>query len=957
MLNKSTLNLCCFLIALQAVIIPRLLQGQVSTDVTYDGYLKKSRSFAVLDENMFGDKVSLQDGAMSFVQDDIVLTTNSELRVMLGRKTFTGKPAATPQFQVFGDWDLNVPYMMATYDTRDGWNANFLAGGNTGRCRSGAIAPKERQGPWPYYYTQPIYAHMYWNGVQINIPGVGQEQMLKLNPGQVLPADGKTYYATTKSAWKVGCLDAVQNDTGEGFTVKTNDGITYYFDWMAKRKNYDLTDGAAGVEGSNYSWHLLAPLTDVYLYASKAVDRFGNTVTYTYDAANPQRIKAIQSSDGVRLDVQYNSDGLIAMVTSGNRTWSYTYQGRQLKSLALPDNSKWTFSGNFDLLSLGPGTSKFWSDGCGQNAGDFNAYGPVNPSLLATVNITHPSGARGEFTLRPLYHGTNNTPGGCGLFGSAQTILWYGTYGVPSASGVESIYSKKISGPGMADRTWNYAYAPSWTFDTQCNNGCASTSKTTVTTADGVVRRYTYGNDYKSNLGQLLAETVEKNGIVLRNTTHTYLTSATGQPFPDNSGDIAKANGVADLYGNPFKFKNRPGKTTSITQEGSTFTTNVTSFDQFVRPTSKQISNSLGYSKTDATEYFDDTARWVLGQVKRSINANTNMIPSETLYNAQSLPWKLYAFGKLQSTVSYNADGTLANVTDGRGNVIALSDWKRGIPGTIQFPRSAESPTGDTQKARVDDNGWILDVTNELGAKTCYDYDAMGRIKSIIYPSEATLGVCDSSRWSPASFSFQQINVDEHGLPPGHWRASHYEGNRHINSYYDAMWRPVLEETLDYADIAGTLSQVVKKYDNSGHLIFQSYPTRNVGNFADITQGARAFYDGLDRAMKTEQDSELGVLSATIEYLSGLRTRVTNAREQVFTTSFMAFDQPDYELAISSIQPEGKVIQIDRHPQFGWPLRLIQRSADYSVQQVRSYVYDGAAQNHRARNRRDGDGL
>lgn len=44
------------------------------------------------------------------------------------------------------------------------------------------------------------------------------------------------------------------------------------------------------------------------------------------------------------------------------------------------------------------------------------------------------------------------------------------------------------------------------------------------------------------------------------------------------------------------------------------------------------------------------------------------------------------------------------------------------------------------------------------------------------------------------------------------------------------------------------------------------------------------------------------------------------------------------------MHPEGKVIEIARHPQFGWPLQLKQRSADNSVQQARSYVYDGHAQ-------------
>lgn len=56
------------------------------------------------------------------------------------------------------------------------------------------------------------------------------------------------------------------------------------------------------------------------------------------------------------------------------------------------------------------------------------------------------------------------------------------------------------------------------------------------------------------------------------------------------------------------------------------------------------------------------------------------MASSEVEYNAQALPWKTYAFGKLQQTITYHPDGTVATVSDGRGNATTISNWKRGIP-------------------------------------------------------------------------------------------------------------------------------------------------------------------------------------------------------------------------------------------------------------------------------------
>jgi hypothetical protein len=55
--------------------------AQVSTHIAYDEQIKKARTFTALDENMFGDKVSLQDGALSFSYEDVSVPTNSGLRV------------------------------------------------------------------------------------------------------------------------------------------------------------------------------------------------------------------------------------------------------------------------------------------------------------------------------------------------------------------------------------------------------------------------------------------------------------------------------------------------------------------------------------------------------------------------------------------------------------------------------------------------------------------------------------------------------------------------------------------------------------------------------------------------------------------------------------------------------------------------------------------------------------
>ncbi len=351
-------------------------------------------------------------------------------------------------------------------------------------------------------------------------------------------------------------------------------------------------------------------------------------------------------------------------------------------------------------------------------------------------------------------------------------------------------------------------------------------------------------------------------------------------------------------------------------------------------------ANAQSYTRTDVIVYHDNTSKWALGQVASSTNSNTALVEFSADYDpVTALPIRIYSFGKLVQTLTYNADSTLATVKDGNNNVTSLSSWYRGIPRTIQYPATPEAPAGAAQTAVVNDKGWITAVTDENGFTTSYGYDAMGRMASITYPAG------DSTAWNTVTMAFQQINANEHGLPAGHWRHSRYQGNKHVNTYYDAMWRPVLEEQLDYANIAGTLSQTVKRYDANGRLAFQSYPTTNVGDFNSITQGMRTAYDALGRVTRVEQDSELGVLATTTQYLAGFQTLVTNPRGNRVQSGFQVYDQPSYDMLTWSVYHEGgKVTEIFRHPQFGNPEQVRQRNSDGTLQQSRYYVYDGYRQ-------------
>ena len=66
---------------------PSASQAEVSTHVSYEELLRRTKNVAPLDESLFGDKINLQDGSLAFSQTDVSLSTNSRLAVSFGRKS------------------------------------------------------------------------------------------------------------------------------------------------------------------------------------------------------------------------------------------------------------------------------------------------------------------------------------------------------------------------------------------------------------------------------------------------------------------------------------------------------------------------------------------------------------------------------------------------------------------------------------------------------------------------------------------------------------------------------------------------------------------------------------------------------------------------------------------------------------------------------------------------------
>ena len=352
------------------------------------------------------------------------------------------------------------------------------------------------------------------------------------------------------------------------------------------------------------------------------------------------------------------------------------------------------------------------------------------------------------------------------------------------------------------------------------------------------------------------------------------------------------------------------------------------------------------YTKTETITYHDNTTLWVLGQtasvtctvsVPASDTCNGDVVSATTFDSTYALPLTTSSFGKLQSTMTYDATatvisgqrGTLKTVKDGRNQTTALSNWKRGIPQLITYPDSK------TQSAMVNDSGWITSVTDENGYSTCYGYDAMGRLAKIEYPNEST-GACDTGEasWKKLNRSFVPVASTEYGIPTGHWRETVTTGNATKITYYDGLWRPLLVREYDAGNLAVTERFTKTVYDADGRVSFASYPSTT----SSPTTGVWTYYDALGRVTSVSQDSELGLLTSTTTYNTGFTTTVTNPRAKATTSTYLTYDQPSTDWPLIITAPESATTTITRDPH-GKPLTLA-RSGGGVTTLTRSYTYN-----------------
>ena len=937
--------------------------------------LSSRQELAVLSGNgAVGESVSLYNGALSLSHTDVSIPGNSALPVAVSRYYVPKQQASLtlPPIRDFADWALDIPRVEMITAELTGWTHPEAANPQA-RCS----VPSGDFETWSLVGTfgVPFEWKDFFGGINFIAPGGSKLAMIQRGSSVPAPEDGALYPWVAAGGWVFRCVPLAVG-SGEGFAAISTDGTVIRFDRLIQAsgsgiRKYDNLMRKTGFLRQGY--YALMP--------SEMSDRFGNWVRYEYTSSTSANVKRIYANDGREINIARDpSSGDITSVDANGQVWDYSYYQstepysvKTLDTVENPDGSRWDFglggiSGMYIWFNGSPSQTEgpewglcylpeHWNDGGGAVAGTVKA-----PSgLVATITV--------ERRLQIANYGGSEC-----LNYSAQI------------NGTASVASITYSGPGLSTTSWTYQYPvpPGGWEAVDCGAACPTEKVVRVNRPDGAYELHHFGARYASptvmNAGDLLrTEVRSSSGALIEDTTYERILDGQGMPYPSSLGANHNSALAYSLEG-----RHRPLFRKKIKRDGVTYTYSVCTtqdcWDRFARPLKATKSNSGGYSKLETTTYHDNLSKWILGQV--ATTAVNGVQVARTDYTpVYALPLRTYSFGKLQQTLGYTTttgvqDGTLRTVRDGRNNVTTFTSWHRGIPRSINYA------DGTSQSAVVNANGTIASVTDENGFKTSYAYDTMGRLTKTTYPSG------DNVAWAPMIQSFQQVASMEYGIPAGHWRKSVQQGSYRGYTYYDALWRPLLTREFDNAAASTTSRFRASSFDSVGRTTFASYPTDvapeqsgsswyvdAVGATAmglateaqpmactpypeclddfppdppspspqDLMAGTHTSYDGLGRVTQSVQDSELGPLTTTTEYLSGFQTRITNPRNQPTLIRYQAYDQPSTDMPERIVQPEGAYTYITRNA-FGQPTRITRRNAANSVAASRYYVYDAHQQ-------------
>ena len=686
-----------------------------------------------------------------------------------------------------------------------------------------------------------FFSFQYNNGTSLFVGG--SSKTLILNEGSA-EFSGKNAHFVTKDNWLVECIDDLGGGLGQGYRAISPDGTQYEF-----RKPVNV---------SAFGDTLDAPVRYDVVYVTRITDVHNNTVDYNYTG---DELTSISSSDGRLISITWNG-GQIESVTANGRTISYSYHPTgELDRVTQPDATYWDFT-TTDAIGY------FADETC-----NFNS---------TPVTFKHPAGASATYEFREIINGRTRMP-------DPLSISWtsggppvdlnpcaIGVPWIPSAFRSSAVERKTITVPGSDTQVWEWAYEEdNGSYQPEGPTSPGPLKTRTVTYPDGHQVTTHIHREWGYHEGEIRkVETFAPNGTLLQTQDMNYLV-----------GHKKGHRLYHDFYSqSPAAQYEIYTTDTTLTRGTDTYTTTNTyetnpAASDFAYGAPKTVtetsSTQPGPSRVMDYTYTHFKTPWIIG-LTDTVTRNGKEFEDHTYDTSTGKRLSTMTFDTVPSaTYAYHSNGMLHTFEDALNRVTTLSDYYRGVPRLVSYP------DGTTYARAVNDNGWVTSETNRRNITFGLTYDSMGRLDGIDRPDA----------WADTSIAYS-------GLGNGIVQTIDRGDLREVVTY-DPLLRKVLEHRQD---TSGNASDIYVKtdYDTRNREIFKSLPAAS----SNPTDGITTEYDALNRVRVSRRRIGGATLSEIqIDFISGNRIQVTDARNNVTTTTYESYAAPVDDPTAENLQP------------------------------------------------------
>lgn len=894
--------------------------------IEWDKRVDTGHRLATYGFDLLGDAIDQHTGDLSFQHTDVSLPGNSNLPVALSRSLTPGFFFHAEVDAEFGDWHLNVPRLhVVTLDENPSVTETDWTGA---RCSN----PTSTFDTYAHSanLNEVVYPSEYSSGLRLDTPGGGSQQVMKQTtlPGQTempFPSAEKFF---TVNGWYLTCTSAT--DGGEGFYAYAPNGDRYRFDKYVQHKHRLM--GHLHHHGGNAAPSNRTHRVRAMLMATEVTDKHGNWVRYDYNSSG--QLTRIHANDGRAIDVYYNGSGLISSVTANGRTWTYTYQSRNIANLYE--------DGQFDKLVLHKVTqpdSKFWTFELAPAMFKRPAPGVMCSAGQHSMTITHPYGVTGTFVVKETRHrnGWAEWEVQSPMCSGGRTNNYTP---VPEDLGHQTadtmaVQSKTLAGPGIPTSQWTFTYEQDFVVDRYpaghqheghpiADSENDPTNWTKVLGPSGVETTYYHNwgqltspgadpklagkkvkTEIRSTAGGTLVQTVENQYTAMGSSGGSYI--PTDYPFAPTSKIVTASTA--------YTVRNSQ----SVITRGSDTYTTVTAYNSdhansnysWGLPTTvtETSSTAPGLSRITTTSYVHDTSPWIIG-LPSVVSRNGKEFDRNT-YNGDGELTQSKMFGVVTGNYTYHADGTLASYSDALNRTTSYASYKRGTPQTITLRDN------NTITRVVDNNGWVTSETNPRGNTFGYGYNNMGWPTSVNRPGS----------WADTAISYA---FTTNGATQTTTR-----GNARDVVTYDNYFRPTLVQDVDLTGHSSA-RYVKTTYNNLGQVSFTSLPSHS----SNPTAGTNTTYDALGRVTQTAETMS-PYATVNTSYLSNNRVQVQDPVNATTTTTYRAFGAPATDEAMTVVDATGTTTTMTRDI-YGNITNLNQSSGlnGYTVNVNRQFWYD-----------------